>query len=253
MKKVLFCFFFLPLLLAAQIDESDTLKVKASLSVTGFWQGGNVETWIFRTSADVRFQALERWVFDTKNSFVYQAFGRQKADEDLLSRNFLYFNPKQRVYPLLIGIASSNFRRRIDVRYLIGGGITYQILTKKENWLKFSISSEYERTNFNQDNFNLAEYNGNSSINTLRGTLWLNGRHQILDKKIIFKHESYFQPSLQRSNNFRWRTDLGLEIPFWKFISFTINYVDTFESIVIEGQRLEDRLLSFGLVLKSFE
>jgi hypothetical protein len=36
------------MVLSAQINESDTLRVKASLSITGFYQGGNVETLIFR-------------------------------------------------------------------------------------------------------------------------------------------------------------------------------------------------------------
>ena len=48
MKKVLFLVFLFPLCIAAQNNESDTLKLKASLSITGFFQDGNVETLIFR-------------------------------------------------------------------------------------------------------------------------------------------------------------------------------------------------------------
>ena len=143
MKKILYCFLFLPLCLSAQTnksdtletDKSDTLKLKASLSLTGFWQGGNVETVIFRAKSDVSYKPLKKWVLRTKNSYVYQEFGKEKADEDILSLNFLYFDPEREIYPLLLGFVSTNFRREIDLRSLIGAGVTYQILNKKDNWL----------------------------------------------------------------------------------------------------------------------
>ena len=235
-----------------QVTEEDTMTFKASLSVSGFYQGGNVQTWIFRTVSDVSYRPWRKWVYNTKNSFVYQAFGREKADQDFLSLNFLYFNPEKKVYPQVIGIASTNFRRRIGLRYLMGVGVTYQVINEKDTWLKFSVSSEYERTNFSETNFNIQEYDGAETINTFRGTIWINGRHQVLDQKIILKHESYIQPSLLRRDNYRWRADLGVEFPFWKFVSFTVNYIHTLESIVVENQSRQDQLLTFGLTLKNF-
>ena len=104
MKKVLFYFLFFPIFLSAQINESDTLKVKANLSLTGFWQGGNVETLIFRAKSDLSLKLHKKWVFKTKNSYVYQEFGKNKADEDILSLNFLYFNPDRKIYPLVLGL-----------------------------------------------------------------------------------------------------------------------------------------------------
>ena len=136
MKKILYFFLFLPFILSAQINESDTLRFKADLSVTGFWQGGNVETWIFRAQSGISFKPWTKGVFKTQNSYVYQAFGRDKADEDFLSLNFLYFNPERKIYPLLLSFVSTNFRREIDLRYLLGAGVTFQILNKKKNWLK---------------------------------------------------------------------------------------------------------------------
>jgi len=43
------------MLLSAQINESDTLSIKANLSLTGFYQGGNVETIIFRAKSEFSF------------------------------------------------------------------------------------------------------------------------------------------------------------------------------------------------------
>ena len=100
MKKLLYCFFFLPLLLNAQINESDTLNFKVNFSINGFWQGGNVETLIFRTKSEMSFKPWKKWVFKTVNSYVFQEFGKVKADSDFLSLNFLYINPKKKFYPL---------------------------------------------------------------------------------------------------------------------------------------------------------
>ena len=58
MKKILYYFLFLPIFLSAQINESDTLNLKANLSLTGFYQGGNVETLIFRAKSDLSFNGF---------------------------------------------------------------------------------------------------------------------------------------------------------------------------------------------------
>lgn len=125
MKKIVFIFLIFPVFLSAQINESDTLKLKASLSLTGFYQGGNVETFIFRAKTDVSFIPWKNWVFKNQNSYVYQAFGKDKADEDILSLNFLYLNPDRKIYPFVLGFVSTNFRREIDLRYLVGAGVTF--------------------------------------------------------------------------------------------------------------------------------
>lgn len=181
-----------------------------------------------------------------------QAFGGDKADEDILSLNFLYFNPERKFYPLVLGFVSTNFRRSIDLRSLLGGGVTYQILEKEKDWLKVSISSEYEQTNFGESNFNIAAYNGENNINTMRATIWVNGKYYGFKEKLILTHEFYYQPSLEESNNYRWQADLGIEVPVWKFLNFKINYMHTFESVVIASQKREDNMLTFGFTFKTY-
>lgn len=252
MKKILYGLLLFPISVFAQINESDTLNFKADLSLTGFWQEGNVEAFIFRTKTGLSFRPTKSLVFKTQNSYLYQEFGRQKADEDILSLNFLYINPERKIYPLVLGFVSSNFRREINLRYLFGAGATFQLVHNQRHWLKFSLSSEYEKTDFNRITFNKNEYNGNRVIDTWRATLWVYGKYYLLDKKVILRHESYIQPSLLESNNFRWQADIALELPIWKFLNFRINYLHTFENIVIENQKQEDRIMSFGVTLKSY-
>ncbi|MEM9835769.1 MAG: DUF481 domain-containing protein [Bacteroidota bacterium] len=247
MKKFLFSFLLLlPIGIAAQINQSDTLNFKANLAVTGFWQGGNVETIIFRIKSDLSWRPSRTSVFKTSNSYVYQEFGRVKADSDILSLNFLYFNPERKIYPLLLGFVSTSFRREIDLRYLLGAGLSFQLIKHKKNWLNCSVTGEYEKTNFASTNFNREAYNGSEVINTIRGTLWINGKYYLFKDKMIFSHESYFQPSLVENDNFRWQLDLGLEFPIWKFLNFKISHRSTYESIVVTNQQQSDQILSFG-------
>ncbi|RMG64860.1 MAG: DUF481 domain-containing protein [Bacteroidetes bacterium] len=253
MKHLLFCSFFVPFCLFAQVNSSDTLRLKAGLSVTGFWQGGNVQTVIFRTATDVSARPWEKVVFKTQNSYVYQAFGGTKADEDILSLNFLEFYPNRRVHPLLLGFVSSSFRRAIRLRSLLGAGVSLQVLNKEAAQLRLSVTTEYEQTDFTQANFNVDAYDGQAYLNTFRGTLWVQGKYQLAEKKVVLTHESYVQPSLQQGDNFRWQATVGASFPIWKYLSFTINYRHTFENIVIEGQHQEDTFLTFGFTIKSYK
>lgn len=236
-----------------QINESDSLKLKASLSLTGLYQSGNVETVIFRAKSELGFTPWKNWVFKTTNSYVYQEFDKDKADEDILSLNFLYINPQKKIYPLLLGFVSTNFRREIDLRTLFGAGVSFQLYKKEKNWLKASLTTEYERTSFKLNDFNIDAYDGNNDIDTWRGTIWINGKYHLFKGKLILNHESFYQQSLQESNNYRWRADFGLELPVWKFLNFKVNYLYTSESIVIAGQKKNDEFLTFGLTLKNYK
>lgn len=256
MKTLLIGILFLPVVMCAQMNESDPLSFKADLSITGFWQGGNVETLILRTKSGISFKPLKKWIFKTQNSYVFQEFGKKKADADFLSLNFLYVNPERILYPLILGFVSTNFRREIELRSLFGVGITYQLINQAKdqhkNWLKLSLSGEYEQTRFKRPDFNLIEYNNNRNMNTFRSTLWVNGNYHLFKKKLIFKHEMYFQPSLEDRNNYRWWVDVAIEFPLWKYLNFKVNYLRSYENIVISNQRQKDEFLTFGLKLKSY-
>lgn len=252
MKKILWCFLLFPLFLSAQTKEQDSLKLRADLSITGFLQSGNVDTWIFRAKSEVSFETFRNTVFKTKNSYVYQAFDKDKADEDILSLNFLEFNPTRKIYPFVLGFFSTNFRREIDYRYLVGAGATFKILNKENYELKASTSLEYENTDFNLSTFNEPQYNGSESINTYRSTLWIYGKYKLFKNKLVLSHESYVQPSLEEIDNYRWRADLSLEVPVWKYLDFKVNYVYVIESIVVAGQSRVDEFLTFGFTIKNY-
>ena len=110
-----------------------------------------------------------------------------------------------------------------------------------------------DKTAWKTTDFKIDDYDGFTAINTWRSTLWFQGEHQLFSNKMILKHEFYFQPSLQDSDNFRWRGDISLEFPVWDFLNFKINYYRTYESVVVEPQLQEDEFLTFGFTIKNYK
>jgi hypothetical protein len=246
----LFCIIFFPFFTYAQVNESDTLRLQSRISTTGAWQTGNVEIFTLRGKLDFSTAIHQKIVFKSQNSYLYQEFFNRRADEDLFSRNFLYYNPQAKVYPFAIGFIATNFRRQIDLRYFVGAGVTWQVLRQKNHLIKLALSGIYEKTNFTTTTFNKAEYNGQNQITTWRATLWLFGKHSLLNNKLILHYDCYFQPSVSQTDNLRWQAEIGADVPLYKGFSFTTNYIYTNESIVTVKQKIYDNILIFGLSYK---
>jgi hypothetical protein len=230
-----------------QINESDTLLLQHASALTGSLQTGNIEAVALRLKADVSLAPAQSWAFKTQNSFRYQEFFSKKADNDFYSRNFLYLWQQRRIYPFAMAFVSTNFRRKIDFRYFAGAGATWQLVRRPGHTMKTALSGVYESTRFAASAYNYPEYDGSEKIETWRVTSWLFGKHALINKHLRLYYEAFVQPSLERSNNFRWQTEIGLEWPFWRGLSFTANYVFTHENVVVSNVKQDDRLLTFGV------
>ncbi len=246
-KSLLIFLLFFNVYAWAQINESDTLLIQARLALSGNWQTGNVEFLAIRSKLDISLSPSQKFAFKSQNAYLYQAFFRRKADEDIFSRNFVYYNQTKRIYPFAYSFLLTNFRRKINFRYFAGLGLGLHILRKPNHLLKTAISGVYEQTNFSQDTYNEMSYNGFSQINTWRGTAWLFGRHFFLKRKLFLHYEAYIQPSLEKSDNFRWQTEIGLDIPIWRGLNFTSNFIYTYESIVADKAKTDDSIITFGV------
>lgn len=231
----------------AQINESDTVKLQARVSVTGNYQKGNVEVFTLRGRADFSVSPLKDFVFKTQNASLYQEFYGRKADNDIFSRNYFYFKPQQKIYPFAMIYFSANYRRKVDNRFFAGPGATLQVINKKENVLKVSGSVVYEHTLFNANAFNYSEFDSSSTINLWRGTAYIGGWNYLFDKHLRLWYDGFWQPAFNNANNYRTQFDIGLDFPVWKGLSFTTVYTYTHENVVVKSVKQDDRILSFGL------
>lgn len=249
MKKAIFMVVVCLLLrgyATAQINESDTLHYQLRATLTGNYQDGNVKLTVIRSKLDFTFAPNTDWVFKTQNNSLYQAFAA-KADNDIFSRNYLYFKPKKTVYPYAIAYVSTNFRRKIDTRYFAGAGATWQMINSKNHVLKLSANAVYEATQFNGNTFNYAEFNGDGKLQTWRGTLFLSGLHNLFEKHIRLYYDAYWQPAFNNGNDYRFEYDIGLDFPIWKGLSFNALYTYKHENVVVTKIKSDDTILTFGL------
>ncbi len=244
---IILLLFLLPALAYAQINESDTLRFQARFGISGNAQTGNVEMFALRGKVDMLYAPAKKLVFKTQTSYMYQEFFHRKADEDVLSRNFAYWKPQARLYPYLMCFLSTNFRRNIDFRYFTGAGLTWQIVQKPKHNIKWSVMGVYEQSNFSKNTFNDLAYNGQNQIKIWRASTRIFGRHVLGNNKFILHYEAYIQPSFERSNNLRWQTEIGGDIPIYKGLNFTTNYVYTYEGVVTLGSKEEDSIFTVGL------
>lgn len=231
----------------AQINESDTVKLHLRLSVSGNYQQGNVEIFTLRNRLDVLFAPDKNWVLKSQNSSLYQAFYSKKADNDIYSRNYLYFQPHRKIYPFAIAYISTNYRRKLDRRYFAGAGASWQAVNNAAIVLKFSASAVQESSVFRDTLYNYSEYNGAGKINLWRGTLYLGGWAYILHRRARLYYDAFWQPAFNNTANYRTQFDAGLDVPVWKGLMFNVLYTFTHENVVVQQVQQNDKILTFGL------
>lgn len=237
--------FFDPVM--AQLNESDTAKFQLRAGMTGALQKGNVDLLIIRGKLDLVSNSYKKLVFKSQNNSLYQEFSGIKADNDINSRNYLYFKPFRKYYPFAMGYFHTNYRREIKCRIFGGAGYTWQVIQHPKSNLKLSGSLVYETTSFRNDLFNESYYNGRSDIPLWRGTIYLAGWHKLLDQKIRLYYSGYWQPGLEKVPNNRTSLEIGFDLSVWKGLSATAQYTRTFEEVVTAKVLQEDRILTFGI------
>ncbi len=231
----------------AQLNESDTLKFQMRASASGSWQKGNVDLLVVRGKYDFVANGTKDVVFKSQNSSLYQHFGDFKADNDINSRNYLYYKPRQKTYPFAMLFAQTNFRRKIDYRFFGGVGITFQAVRSEISTIKLSASVVNEKTRFSTNQFNQMEYNGNNDIALWRGTAYVSGIHKIGNKNLRIFYNGYWQPAFEAIANNRVQVDGGVEIPIWKGLNFNAQYIINYEQVVAEKIKQTDKILTFGV------
>ncbi len=231
----------------AQISESDTLKFQLRTSLTGNFQTGNVEMLTLRGRLDAATMLSNDIVFKTQNSSLYQSFFGKKADNDLFSRNYLYFKPYNRVYPYAIAYISTNYRRKVDMRYFAGAGLSYQLVRRSHSLVKLSANALYEQSNFLANSFNDAIYNGTDQIKLWRASTYLMASSWVFHKRLRLYCDAFWQPAFNRISNYRTQMDLGMEFPVWKGLTLNILFTNTHENVVPLSTKTTDNILTFGL------
>ncbi len=243
----LWLWLLMPWCALAQLNESDTARILARASLTGTMQQGNVEVVVLRGKADVVLAPTRALVVKSQNSSLYQSFYSVQADNDVFSRNYLYINPSRRVYPFAIGYVSTNFRRKIKLRYFGGAGATIHLLTTRKNNVKTSLGVVYETTRFASVTYNEVVYDGSTTISLWRPTAWVGGWHNVAEGRLHLYYEAFYQPSFSAKINYRWQATVGVDVPVWRGLAVNALYTYSHENVVVTKIKQADALLTVGL------
>ncbi len=231
----------------AQLNESDTLKFQMRASASGSWQKGNIDLLVVRGKLDYVANGNKSLVFKSQNNSLLQQFDSFKADNDINSRNYLYYKPQLIIYPFAMFFAQINFRRKIDYRFFGGIGVTYQVVKTENNSVKLSASVVKEKTRFSANQFNQGHYNGDKDIVLWRGTAYVSGNHKMAKSTLRLFYNAYWQPALEAVPNNRVQVDAGVEMPIWKGLSVNVQYIFNYEQVVTEKIKQTDRMMTFGI------
>lgn len=231
----------------SQLNESDTTRFQFRAGSSGTWQKGNVELLVIRSRLELVSNGKKDLVFKSQTNNLYQEFGNKKADNDLFSRNFIYFKPQTTYYPFVMTFIQSNFRRNIDYRWFAGAGGTFQVFRKTHSNLKISASLVREDTRFRKNIYNQSYYDGNKNISVWRGTIYLAGIYRLLENKMKIYYNGNWQPAFDKVPNNRVQLDMGVEISIWKGLNFQFEYVYNYEQVVALQIKEVDRILTFGI------
>lgn len=228
----------------AQLSESDTIRWQTKFNATGSVLDGNVARTLLLNRLQVT-HANPTFGMSTRNDFQYGRTRHMLTERDIISYNFFYLRPFDRVYPYVMGLLETNLRRKIDFRYQVGPGASWNILYKKPSVLKLSVTMTYENTQYNGVTFDDEQYNGTDGIEAWRITGRVFVRHK-LNNNVGISSEFWWQQSLTEWDNYRYHLEGALEFPLSKHFALRTAVRYSYEKIALIGLEPFDLLWTYG-------
>lgn len=230
----------------AQLSEADTLRWQYRVSATGSWLRGNIEQFMLLGTGEAA-HVRERWGIKSAISYQYGTFFDRQTLGEGIWRNFLYLDPRARLYPYLMLWYQRSYQRGIDHRTQVGPGLTYVLLRKPGHVLKLSATATYEANTFRTASFRERSDLTAPLIETWRITGRLYGEHKIMEGLMRLQYEGWIQPSLTDADNLRAHVEAALSIPLKKGLALRQAVNWSYESVVQQRNTYEDLLWTFGV------
>ena len=230
----------------AQLSEADTLRWQYRVSATGSWLRGNIEQFMLLGTGEVA-HVKERWGVKSAISYQYGTFFYRQTLGEGIWRNFLYLDPRARLYPYLMLWYQRSYQRGIEHRTQVGPGLTYVLLRRKGQLLKLSATATYEANTFRSATFRERPDLTTTELETWRLTGRLYGEHQLAEGQMRLRYEGWVQPSLTDADNLRAMVEADLSIPLKKGFALRQAVRWSYESVVQQRNTYEDLLWTFGV------
>lgn len=230
----------------AQLLESDTVRWQVQASSSLYLNQGNVDRLLWRNGLMAK-HLRDRWGVSSRQQYLRGTFSGFKTENDWLSTNFLYYNPKQRFYPYVMAWMETNLRRRIGFRYQVGSGGSWRAWQSAGHLIKISLTGTYELTRYDAVPFPVPPdglEGRRLGLLRLTGRLW--GQHRLAEN-LFFQYEYWWQQAFRQAENHRWLLDSQLKTGLKKGLSAVASLLYTYEPFVPEKVRKRDLFFTFGL------
>lgn len=236
----------------AQFTESDTLQFGYRLNVNGSWITGNVDRLLINGNGELSHVGKVIGL-KSANSYVYGQIFKQETENDIFSRNFIYLSPRAKIYPYAMLWLQNSKRLGIKFRHQAGLGVTYRVMQAMGQTVKVSATVTQEETRYNGSDFAIepANLNGDEVI-TWRATIRLFASHELIGNRVVFHYETWYQPALDDSNNWRYYLNASMDVPFSKHFSFRAAVLYSHEQVVLTTIKRDDKIVTFGLNWSNF-
>lgn len=252
-----FAFFLLLLSLVtrparAQLNAPDTLNLQVRLTASGSYLAGNVRRLLLINRLELAY-AQPDWGLSSRNDYQYGYTGPRKTEDDVVSWNFLYRHPLARVYPYLMLLAESNFRRKLTSRVQPGAGLSWNVWRAEQQLLRLSATASWEQSRYRTRFFAEVADTTTSVRETWRLTGRLYGRHRLFGgSKLRLTYEGWYQQSVRQRTDYRYLLEGGVEVPVAKHVAIRAGARYTYERVGPRGFKPEDLFVTYGISLGNF-
>jgi hypothetical protein len=235
----------------AQLNRGDTLDWQIKFTVNGSLLAGNVSRFILMNKLELAF-AQPLWGMSSRNEYQFGTAARRKTENDFISYNFLYLYPLRKVYPYMMALVETNYRKRIRFRYQLGPGVSYSLLAEKNSLVRLSMTGTYEHTRFDGTQFSNLRDTQSNIIKVCRITGRLFTRHHLFEGRMKIIAEFWWQQSVSDARNHRFYNEEVVEFPVSEHISFRTGFRYTYENVRLKELKPHDLFWTFGFSISNF-
>jgi hypothetical protein len=243
MKRI--TFFTICLLLscaAARGQFNDSTHYHVKYSTTGIINKTN-DARSFVLNNVLGFQVnKEKFSLNSSNAWIYGRQGSRLTNNDFTTAlNLDYLKDKQRLYYWALATFTSSYSLKIDYQFQAGGGIGYNFINKEAAELVISDGLLYETSD-------LKLVTGEQDIyQTVRNSLRIKYRWDV-NKLVVLEGMHFWQPSLQRFDDYIIRSVSSLSVKLRSWLSLTAAV--TYNKLSRTDR--ENLLVNFGLTAEKF-
>lgn len=226
----------------AATPPGDSLHHRIYLSSSGSFNGTNDGmTYLFNNNLQYGLKK-NAFVLNFNNKWIYGNNPQQLTNNDFNSSlDFNLYTTWPRFYYWGLANFTTSYSLKINEQIQGGLGVAYRLIDREE--MRFSISNGilYETSNIKN------EESDHYTYQTFRNSLRLQYRISYKDL-ISFSSAGFYQPSLERLDDYIVNASASLQLKLWKWLSFSTGV--TYNHISRTSR--ENMLVTYGLVAERF-